>query len=190
MNILDIKNEKFYYEHILDSLINKELIKDFRVIHGNAKGLEGFLKYDAIEDEESNDNRTYLVKDKETEELVAYFSLRTGLITIGEDKDFITLPSIELANFAINSLYKENHPESEYLGDIVFNEFVLPIVKYISDYIAIKALYIYALPEEKLINHYKTFGFNRLNKEQEQFVNSHVKPNYDAECIFMYQLLV
>ena len=189
MNIFDIKNEKFYYEHILDSLINKKLIENFKVIHNNAKGLEEFLKSAAIEDEENNENRTYLVKDKETKELVAYFSLRTGLVTIGEEKRFITLPSIELANFAINGFYRENHPESEYIGEVVFNEFVLPIVKYISDFIAVKVLYIYALPEDRLMKHYENFGFKRLSIEKEKFVHSHIKPNYDEGCIFMYQFL-
>lgn len=189
MNILEINIDKFYYEHILDSSINKELIKSFKVIHSNAKGLEEFLKFAAIEDEENNDNRTYLVKDNETKELVAYFSLRTGLVTIGEEKDFITIPSIELANFAINGAYRENHPESKYLGTAIFRDFVLPIVKYISDFIAVKILYIYALPEEDLIKHYETFGFKRLSTENEEFVHSHIKPNYDEKCIFMYQFL-
>ena len=189
MNILQIKTEKFYYEHILDSKENKELIKDFKVIYNNAKGLELFLKEAALEDEENNSNRTYLVKDNETKEVVAYFSLRTGLVTMGGEKDFITIPSIELANFAVNSCYRENHSESKYLGAVVLSEFIHPIVRYISDFIAVKILYIYALPEEDLIKYYERLGFNRLDKEQERFVHSHIKPDYDTGCIFMYQLL-
>ncbi len=55
--------------------------------------------------------------------------------------------------------------------------------------LGIKALYIYALPEDKLIEHYKKLGFQRLSKKEEQFVHSHVKPKYDDGCIFMYQML-
>ena len=189
MNILDIKTEEFYYEHILDSPTNEQLIRDFKVINDNAKGLENFLKIAAKEDEENNDNRTYLVKDNETKEIVAYFSLRTGLVTLGEENDFITMPSIELSNFAVNANYRTNHPESKFLGSVVFSEFVLPIAKYISDFIAVKVLYIYALPENSLIKHYETFGFNRLDAEQEKFVHAHVKPDYDEGCIFMYQFV-
>ena len=82
-----------------------------------------------------------------------------------------------------------NHPESKYLGSVVFSEFVLPIVRYIADFIAVKVLYIYALPKSSLIKHYETFGFNRLDAEQEKFVHSHIKPDYDEGCIFMYQIL-
>ncbi|MBO4630176.1 MAG: hypothetical protein J5687_09535 [Treponema sp.] len=56
-------------------------------------------------------------------------------------------------------------------------------------YVGVNSLYIYALPEEKLIEYYKTVGFSRLPKEQEKFVQYHVKPEYDADCIFMYQIL-
>ncbi|WP_295058143.1 hypothetical protein [uncultured Fibrobacter sp.] len=48
---------------------------------------------------------------------------------------------------------------------------------------------IYALPEEKLIEHYHTMGFSRLPEHQEKFVQRHVKPKYDEGCIFMYQVI-
>lgn len=48
---------------------------------------------------------------------------------------------------------------------------------------------IYALPEERLMNHYKKMGFSRLPEAQEKFVQNHVKPKYDEDCIFMYQPL-
>jgi hypothetical protein len=58
-----------------------------------------------------------------------------------------------------------------------------------SVYIGVNALYIYALPEEKLIDHYQTMGFERLLERQEKFVQRHVKPEYDEGCIFMYQTI-
>ena len=45
----------------------------------------------------------------------------------------------------------------------------------------------YALPETRLIEYYGELGFARLDKERETFVYSHVKPEYDQGCIFMYQ---
>ncbi len=62
-------------------------------------------------------NRTNLVKDALSGELVTYFSLRTGLITIQIQGDsFDSVPAIELANFAINKRYKDSHPETQKLG--------------------------------------------------------------------------
>ena len=96
-------------------------------------------------------NRTNLVKDALSGELVAYFSLRMGLYA--------------------------------------FKKFVLPIVQRMSVYVGVNALYVYALPEEKLIEHYRTMGFSRLPEHQEKFVQRHVKPKYDEGCIFMYQVI-
>lgn len=70
-----------------------------------------------------------------------------------------------------------------------FEFFVLPIVKCMAKYIGVNSLYIYALPEQKLIEHYGKMGFSRLPPKQERFVQHHVKPKYDEGCIFMYQVL-
>ena len=134
--------------------------------------------------------RTYLIKDKETKELAGYFSLRTGLITVQSDEEnFDTIPAIELSNFAVNKVFRENHPEVRFMGAFIFRTFIRPLAECMSKYIGVNSLYIYALPEDKLIEHYKTLGFSRLPVEQERFVYNHVKPKYDADCIFMYQTL-
>ncbi|MCQ2050506.1 MAG: hypothetical protein MJZ22_05860 [Candidatus Saccharibacteria bacterium] len=179
----------FTVEHLFDSPENQKLISNFQAIN-DAAGLECYLKNQSVEDEENNCSRTYLVKDALSGELAAYFSLRTGLITIQVQGDnFDSVPAIELANFAINKRYKDSHPESQKMGFYIFKKFVLPIVQRISVYVGVNALYIYALPEEKLIEHYQTMGFSRLPEHQEKFVQRHVKPKYDEGCIFMYQVI-
>ena len=62
-------------------------------------------------------------------------------------------------------------------------------MKYLRTFVGLQVIYIYALPQDKLIEHYKTMGFNRLDEEDEKFVHQHVKPKYDDGCIFMYQLI-
>ena len=57
----------------------------------------------------------------------------------------------------------------------------------VADLVGVKCLYIYALPEEKLIRYYNSLGFVRLPLDAETFVHTHVKPAYDQGCIFMYQ---
>ncbi|MBR4630925.1 MAG: hypothetical protein IKO57_10895 [Treponema sp.] len=141
-------------------------------------------------DENCNYSRTYLVKDKTTSEIVSYFSLRTGLITMQVEKEkFDSIPAIELSNFAVNQNYREKHSHIKQIGIYTFEFFVLPIVKCMAKYIGINSLYIYALPEQKLIEHYGKMGFSRLPPNQERFVQFHVKPKYDEGCIFMYQVL-
>lgn len=190
--ILDINHSLFYYEHLFDNPDNLEQIKNFAIRERNGYGLELYLKQTAYYDEENQLNSTYLVKDKKSNEIVGYFSLKTGLFTVespNTDGYFDTIPSVELSNFAVNALYRVNHPEIKQIGEIMFRSFILPTVKHIQNFVAVKALYIYALPEDKLISHYEKLGFTRLDKEEENFVHTHVKPKYDADCIFMYQIL-
>ena len=185
--ILD--TEDFLIEHLDDKQETKEQIAQFSALN-DASGLEYYLKNQALQDEKSFSARTYLIKDKITKELAAYFSLRNGLITVqAYHESFDTIPAIELSNFAVNQNYRKNHPEIEKLGSYRLNKFVLPIARTMQKYVGITSLYIYALPDEKLIEHYKTMGFTRLSKKQEKFVQNHIKPKYDEGCVFMFMTL-
>lgn len=180
-------DEDYTIEHIFDSPENLDLISSFTVAN-KAYGLESYLKNQAAKDERENVARTYLVKDKMTGELVCYFSLRTGLVTFQIVNDmFDTFPAIELSNFAVNDTYKRNHTDVQSIGRYVFEIFILPIVRCMAKYVGVNSLYIYALPNDKLIEHYQIMGFTRLPADEEKFVQQHVKPKYDEGCIFMYQ---
>lgn len=186
-SVLD--TDDFTVEHIFDSPENQELISDFCALNG-AEGLENYLKIQSFDDEENLCARTYLVKDKITKELAGYFTLRSGLITIqAYHESFDTIPAVELSNFAMNKNYRNNHPETAKMGAFILKRFIIPLAKIMSRYIGIRTLYIYALPDEKLIEHYTTLGFTRLSKKQEKFVQNHIKPKYDENCVFMFQNL-
>lgn len=77
----------------------------------------------------------------------------------------------------------------QYLGIYVFRHFVILIVKQVAELVGVNSLYLYALPSERLMEHYEKMGFTRLPSDQEKFVQDHVKPVYDVDCIFMYQVL-
>lgn len=189
---LQTENELFYYEHLLDSTENLELIKSFYVKEKYGKGLESYLKKNAYNDEIRDEARTYLVKDKKTKELVGYFSLKAGMTSFNEKNflfksEFDSLPGVELANFAMNSAYKENHVEQIGIGKIVFIDFIVPLVREIAKYIGVCFLYIYALPKQKLIRYYYSLNFNRMSVKEEVLLHRRIKPRYDQGCIFMYQ---
>ena len=186
----NITDETFTYEHLFDSLENETLIKDFTVKNPAGKNLAVFIKELAPLHERNNSERVYLVKDKNTHELAGYFALRNGLFTVQlENGSVWTVPAIELSNFAVNDTYRKNHPDTIKIGATVFRKFILPLAKHIQTLTGVQALYIYALPEDRLLDHYGSFGFSRLAKEDEQFIYTRVKPAYDDGCIFMYQIL-
>ncbi|MBQ3825337.1 MAG: hypothetical protein II811_04300 [Spirochaetaceae bacterium] len=175
---------------MLDSETDIEAIKHFSVGQQSGKGLENYLKNAAIADERASFARTYLVKAKRTNEIAAFFTLRNGLFTLELANDyFYTVPAVEFSNFAVNAAFRSLHPVIEEIGSTVLSDFVLPISDFIRSFSGVKALYIYALPEKRLIEHYKKLGFRRLAPEKEKYVHQHVKPKYDDGCIFMYQML-
>ena len=195
MLLAPIINEKFKYEHLIATPQNLREIQDFFVEKQTGKGLERYLKTLAEAEEYDRSNRTYLVRDKETNEIAAYFSLHTGSFTLkeqgqrDEDASKYTVPSVELSNFAVNSAYRKEHPEIKGLGEQVFRRFIIPTVNYGAELFGIQAIHIYALPEDELLDHYSTFGFSRLPPEMEAYIHQHLKPDYDERCIFMYQIL-
>ena len=195
MLIAQIEDKRFRLEHLLSSPNSLNDIKSFYVEKQSGKGLERYIKNYAESEEYEGSNRTYLVRDKITYEIAAYFSLHTGSFTLkdlgqsNEDASKYTVPSVELSNFAVNSAYRAVHKEVRGLGELVFRRFIIPTVKYGAELFGIQALHIYALPEDELLEHYTTFGFSRLPQEMEEYIHRHLKPDYDDGCIFMYQML-
>lgn len=153
------------------------------------RGLEIYLKQYALKEEEYGLTRTYLVIDSELQQIAAYFSLRTGLIAINKtfSRKKNNYTGIELANFAVNDSYREIKGSIPHFGSYVFMNIILPLVTEIAKYVGAAYLYIYSLPDNKLMEHYKTMGFEFAPKFITKCVYRHVKPIYDTGCIFMWQ---
>ena len=200
-----LQSEMFYIDHLdPDNKEDVSAIQSFSINAPEGKGLDIYLKDYSRIDEFENEMRTYLVRDIETDEFVGYFSLKAGLISLNEDekeiedeksgnkriiREFDTLPGVELANFAINSNYINKYPYQKGVGKVIFNKFIIPIANTAASYIGIKMIYIFALPYEKLISRYINYGFIKLSAEAEYNLYKRIKPRYDENCRFMYQLL-
>lgn len=187
-----LENELFYCEHITDSQQIQNEIKLFTVKENTGYGLVRYLQNHALSDERNGEMRTYLVRDKRSNDIVGYFSLKAGMVSINErrrffHKEFDCVSGIELANFAVNNSYKESHKEYEGLGTVIFYYFVMPIVKNVSEQIGVSMLFIFSLPYKKLMAFYKTLHFERLSVFDEHYVHKRIKPRYDRDCVFMYQ---
>lgn len=180
--------DRFECRKILKS--DERYIQSFEIAHSNGGFLAAYLKKYALNDEEDNMARTYLVIDKATGELAAYFSLKAGFISTNEGvNSFDSIPGVELANFGVNGAYRRNHRESRGLGKLIFMDFILPQVEEASEIIGIKVLYIFALPHEDLIKRYEEYNFRKLSKLQQFFIHRRIRPRYDKACIFMYQVI-
>ena len=187
IRIEDLNTPFYRISHLLD--YDLDSLKAFRITNPKGKGLEVFLKETAEAYEEDGISRTYIISDTKEDMPVAYFTLQTGLITVsrGLFKGFDVITGIELTNFAVNDAYREAQDVIPKLGAYLFVTFILPLVREISKYVGAKVLYIYALPENKLMGHYQTIGFQMFPSKQAKYVYRHVKPFYDQSCIFMWQ---
>lgn len=184
----------FFCEHLKDCKEHRSLIANFMTTKKKGMGLVTYIKNYALDEELNATSRTYLVRDVANGELVGYFSLKAGSITVNEkwklfSAEFDSIPGIELANFAVNDAYREAHQEYEGIGKIIFYYFVQPRIKEVARMVGMKFLYIFALPEKELIRYYRTMDFIRLKKRKERQLHRRIKPRYDRRCIFMYQII-
>lgn len=169
-------------------------IKSFEIAHPETgAGLEWYLKYQALFDEHSGVMRTYLVRFKSTQECVGYFSLKAGLVSVNEERasngiTFDTVPGVELANFAVNNAFAQKH-NTKGLGYLLFSGLIAPFILEHAKTLGIYMIYLFALPYERLMKTYESYGFHRLPHKAEELLHQRLKPAYDESCIFMYQLL-
>lgn len=199
-----LQTELLYCNHLGMSENDEKDIMNFTVERREGAGLKDYIQHFAFPEEEAGIMRTYIVRDNISSELVGYFSLKTGLISLNERQTeitnpdtkgketittFDTLPGVELANFAVNSAYIRRHKDLKGIGVIIFNSFILPIVKQTSESVGLKILYIFALPYDDLMKRYEYYGFKRLNDESEERLHDRLKPYYDLSCKFMYMVL-
>lgn len=189
-----LEDELFYCIHLTEDIDTVRCIENFSVKYPNAKNLEYYLKEQSSFDEKHGYARTYLVKEKNTNEIVCYFTLKAGMVSTNQHnffrrREFDSISAIELADFATNSTYCQKHSELKNIGKISFVHFIYPIAKKVSLQIGAYFLYVFALPEPKLIAHYKKLNFDRLDKKEERKIHRYNKPRYDQDCVFMCQVI-
>ena len=164
---------------------HKSVIKTFETSHPNGKHLEIYLKKKALAEMEKEVARSFLVFE-DPGYLCGFFTLKAGLFPIeAKGKLFYTLPGIDLVYFAKNGAYMDvNHAD---VGSIMFFDFVLPIVRETKKYIGASHLYIYAIHGAHLQKKYKDkYGFSYPPPAVKDFIESHIKPDYDEDCDFMF----
>ena len=196
-----LHNKWFYCDHLGANALDVQDIQQFSVRNLEiAGGLENYLKNHAFADENNNAMRTYLVRDYTTDELVGYFSIKSGMVSLNEREitdesgntqiTFDTLPGLEIANFAINEAYLKGHPQWKGIGIMIFNNFIRSLADQVAAISGTTVLYIFALPFDSLIDRYqKVYSFLRLDQVEEDDLHKRLKPFYDQSCIFMYQML-
>lgn len=190
---VEINSVLFSYERLCDN-DNQYYLHSFTAIN-NADGITEYFNTQAFNDENDYSVRSYVVKLKDTEIVIAYFTLKCGSIPFMEDainltfsKETKLISGIELVNIALNDkalrIIKQLHIQE---GKNIFYDIVQPIVKHVSEEIGTKVLYLFAI-NQKLADYYKTWGFESVDDEPyNERLNQDWQNEYSQKCIFMYK---
>ena len=108
----------------------KPILQAFSSVRENGDGgfLADYFKHPAFYDERYNLARTYLILDNDTNEVIAYFSLRNGFIAANEKvslfkRTFDSNLGIEISNFAVNGTYITKHSYIKGIGETIYNSY-------------------------------------------------------------------
>ncbi len=183
-------NSLFFCEHLILTKETNDEIESFVIYkHPEGKGLMDYFQQQAVKDENNGVMRTYFVRDAQTKELAGYFSLRASSLKLEVmyNEKFGIYPCVELAYFAMNDTYIDNHPYNKGTGLLVFNDLIIPIAKEISKTIGAKGIVGYALNTPHLLDRYiNEYGFSRLNLKNEEELHKLYRPANDEDCVFIY----
>ena len=208
-------SDPFYCELLRANKNNRTLIQDFTIyreaeysqLPDKIVGLEAYLKMCAWNDDENDLVKIYLINDSNTNDVVAYFGLKAGMlaanmeeaISLDEQQALFksegvkifpeVLPGIEISHFAVNDKYRDklsgDGAPVKGLGRYLFPKYIYPIIMEVGAKIGIHMIYLYAAGDNTLVSYYKdAFDFQEMT-ENDQYTP--LEPEYDGGCTFMYQ---
>ena len=114
----DYLKEQLFVESLTANELNKEAIQKFSASK-KGKGLEKYLKTQAWKEDNEGSTKVYLVRDKQTHDIVFFFALNAGLLykELGDREHNLTDQESEIVDLCVE--YKLD-PNSEYSADDVF----------------------------------------------------------------------
>ena len=100
------------------------------------------------------------------------------------------IPAIELTHFAVDARYKTIDSQdilSVKTGEFIFWNLILPVVKYVSEKVACKDLFVFSINTPQLISYYKNrLGFQEIENIDDKLFFEYAVPDYDDNCKFLY----
>lgn len=137
--------------------------------------LDNFLSSDAFEYDENRYGNTYVLKlSEEQNEIVGFYTLKTSGIQVEEDKEYNSIPVVEIARIAIHHEFQGNG-----IGKYVFYTYILPKIQEVAKIVAVKAIIAFVEPEdERAIRFYSSVGF----KKATEIVQKEIEDSFNEEC--------
>ena len=151
----------FYIEELSEELNSYEL-KSFRIQHEEFQ-LTRYLVKLAKKHQKQLLNKTFLVREKGSDNLVAFYSLKAATLPYNDKESSFLILAIELTHFAVDERYKEIGSASLKTGEFIFWNHIVPCVKNAQKYLALQDLFVFSINTPKLISYYKNrLGFQEI----------------------------
>lgn len=163
-----------YYEERLDEEKHFLLVDGFCCGGENNLGL--FLTDQSFAYDKDRLGHTYIIREKETGEVLAFYTIKTNGIQaiLTEDREQETMPMIEVARIAVQYQYQGNG-----FGKMVFRKLIYPKIKEVEKLVAVKAIMAFVEKEdEKAVGFYKSLGFTEADEKVQQVIAD----AYSTEC--------
>ena len=118
----------------------------------------------------------HYICDKETDRLVAYFSLVASGILLGDPNNLNAIPAIEIKMFALDKRCQGSGLASCFL------DVAVDMIKFIAcEYVGAEAIILYSVPVERVVKLYESKGFERIGGVLTAF-----KSDFTNGCIPMF----
>lgn len=144
--------------------------------------LNTFLQSEAFYYNKDGQGNTYLVKERSTVNIVAYYTLKTNAIQIyNEEYDRVeSLASIELARFAVDHQY-----QNQLYGRLIFTYCIIPKVESVRNIVGVNNILLFVDENNTdAIRFYKRLGFTLGSDEVKKFIQE----DFSENCNVMYVL--
>ena len=133
-----------------------------------------YLKYKFLDDKAA----IHYVTNTENDNLIAYFSLLASCIFLSDFGDSNIIPAIELKMFAVDKKYRRLNVSGKLL------EAIYDLVVDYSHYVGAKALILYSVPAEKVVQMYEKSGFRIMPENFSMY-----RSNFNDGCVPMFKFI-
>ena len=121
----------------------------------------------------------HYIIDARNDNLIAYFSLLSSCVLVGDFAEHTFIPAIELKMFAMDKKYQKRN-----LSNNLVDAIVEIVNEYSSEYVGAELLVLYSVPAEQVVSMYEKSGFQKLPAEYFMY-----KSYFSEGCISMYKVV-
>ena len=166
--------------------MNSYELKSFRIQHDEIQLVRYLVKF-AKKHQKQLLNKTFLVRETGSDNLVAFYSLKAATLPYNDKESSFLIPAIELTHFAVDERYKGRGSVSLRTGEFIFWNHIVPCVKNTQKFLALQDLFVFSINTPKLIDYYKNrLGFHEIENIDDKFFFEYAIPDYDDNCKFLY----